>query len=112
MTGIGRHLSLEDWVKSGVLFPPPFSCSFGKSLLMSQKGWKNKDGEIIHDPKLNWRTLSQGAATLIVAAYDLSIEGKQTPSSHSDTSIEFNGEPIESNGSYLVNNQIHKLEFC
>ncbi|OKL56783.1 hypothetical protein UA08_07814 [Talaromyces atroroseus] len=86
VTGIGRHLSLEDWVKSG---------------------WKNKDGEIIHDPKLNWRTLSQGAATLIVAAYDLSIEGKQTPSSHSDTSIEFNGEPIESNGSYLVNNQIH-----
>jgi hypothetical protein len=44
-------------------------------------GWKDKDGEIIRDPKLNWRTLTQAAATLIVAAYDPSIEGKQTSGS-------------------------------
>ncbi|QKX63987.1 uncharacterized protein TRUGW13939_11160 [Talaromyces rugulosus] len=68
-TGIGRHLKLEEWVKAG---------------------WKHEDGSINHDLDLNWRSLSQAAATLIVAAYDPSIEG--------------------SNGSYMVNNQVNNGE--
>ncbi|PWY65899.1 NAD(P)-binding protein, partial [Aspergillus eucalypticola CBS 122712] len=62
-TGIGRHLKPEEWVKAGI---------------------------INDDPKLNWRTASQGAATLIVAAYDPSISDK--------------------NGSYMVNNQVNNDE--
>ncbi|GLA12392.1 hypothetical protein AnigIFM62618_007529 [Aspergillus niger] len=68
-TGIGRHLKPEEWVKAG---------------------WKHEDGSINDDPKLNWRTASQGAATLIVAAYDPSISDK--------------------NGSYMVNNQVNNDE--
>ncbi|OJJ77392.1 hypothetical protein ASPBRDRAFT_70814 [Aspergillus brasiliensis CBS 101740] len=68
-TGIGRHLKPEEWVNAG---------------------WKHEDGRINDDPKLNWRTASQGAATLIVAAYDPSISDK--------------------NGSYMVNNQVNNGE--
>ncbi|PYH73147.1 short-chain dehydrogenase [Aspergillus vadensis CBS 113365] len=68
-TGIGRHLKPEEWVMAG---------------------WKHEDGSINDDPKLNWRTASQGAATLIVAAYDPSISDK--------------------NGSYMVNNKVNNGE--
>ncbi|RAK99431.1 NAD(P)-binding protein [Aspergillus ibericus CBS 121593] len=69
VTGIGRHLKPEEWVKTG---------------------WKHEDGSIVDDPKLNWRTPTQAAATLIVAAYDRTISDK--------------------NGSYMVNNQVNNDE--
>ncbi|RAH71757.1 NAD(P)-binding protein [Aspergillus aculeatinus CBS 121060] len=65
LSGIARHLVLEEFVKAG---------------------WKTEDGKVVDDTKLNWRSLSQAAATLIVAGFEPSI--------------------AESNGSYLVNNQI------
>ncbi|CRG82945.1 Retinol dehydrogenase 14 [Talaromyces islandicus] len=68
-TGIGRHLHFEEWVKAG---------------------WKHEDGAINYDIDDNWRTLSEAAATLIVAAYDPSIE--------------------DSNGSYMVKNQVNNSE--
>ncbi|KAJ5650655.1 short-chain dehydrogenase [Penicillium longicatenatum] len=52
VTGIVRHLSMEDWLKAG---------------------WKHPDGSMNNDPKLKWITTSHGAATLIVAAYTPSI---------------------------------------
>ncbi|KAJ5993775.1 short-chain dehydrogenase [Penicillium sp. IBT 35674x] len=52
VTGIVKHLSMEDWLKAG---------------------WKHPDGSMNTDPKLNWTTTRHGAATLIVAAYDPSI---------------------------------------
>ncbi|PYH90451.1 short-chain dehydrogenase [Aspergillus ellipticus CBS 707.79] len=69
VTGIGRSLTPEEWVKAG---------------------WKHEDGTIVDDPRLNWRSLTQGAATLIVAAYDPSIS--------------------DLNGSYMVNNQVNNGE--
>ncbi|OOF93260.1 hypothetical protein ASPCADRAFT_517423 [Aspergillus carbonarius ITEM 5010] len=65
VTGIGRHLVREEWIKAG---------------------WKHEDGSIVDDPKLNWRTPTQAAATLIVAAYDPTISDKS--------------------GSYMVNNRV------
>ncbi|KAJ5548202.1 short-chain dehydrogenase [Penicillium frequentans] len=52
VTGIVKHLSMEDWLKAG---------------------WKHPDGSMNTDPKLNWTTTRHGAATLIVAAYNPSI---------------------------------------
>ncbi|RAH41390.1 NAD(P)-binding protein [Aspergillus brunneoviolaceus CBS 621.78] len=49
-------------------------------------GWKTEDGKVVDDPKLNWRSLSQAAATLVVAGFEPNIAGD--------------------NGSYLVNNHI------
>ncbi|KAH8691147.1 short-chain dehydrogenase [Talaromyces proteolyticus] len=65
LTGIARHLKDEEMMKAG---------------------WMREDGSLIQDPKLNWRSLSQTAATLIVATYDGSISGR--------------------NGSYMVNNVV------
>ncbi|KAJ5785095.1 short-chain dehydrogenase [Penicillium pulvis] len=52
VTGIVKHLSMEDWLKAG---------------------WKHSDGSMNTDPKLKWTTTRHGAATLIVAAYNPSI---------------------------------------
>ncbi|OJJ99791.1 hypothetical protein ASPACDRAFT_43424 [Aspergillus aculeatus ATCC 16872] len=64
LSGIVRHLVLEELVKAG---------------------WKTEDGRVVDDPKLNWRSLSQAATTLIVAGFEPSIAAT---------------------GSYLVNSQI------
>lgn len=42
------------------------------------QGYKHEDGSINYDLDDNWRTLSEAAATLIVAAYDPTIEGKHS----------------------------------
>ncbi|PWY94353.1 NAD(P)-binding protein [Aspergillus sclerotioniger CBS 115572] len=80
VTGIGRHLVPEVWIKAG---------------------WKHEDGSIVDDPKLNWRTPTQAAATLIVAAYDpiISNELAHVWLGEADT------EP-DTNGSYMVNNRV------
>lgn len=64
-------------------------------------GWKHEDGSIVDDPKLNWRTPTQAAATLIVAAYDPTISGKPLCTSGWEKLT----EPDKS-GSYMVNNRV------
>ncbi|KAJ5709312.1 hypothetical protein N7493_010646 [Penicillium malachiteum] len=69
LTGIVKHLSTEDFLKAG---------------------WKHTDGSINNSPSLAWRTPTQGAARLIVSAYDPTIANR--------------------NGSYMVNNEVNNSE--
>ncbi|KAJ5088100.1 short-chain dehydrogenase [Penicillium angulare] len=69
VTGLVKHLTDEDWLNSG---------------------WRHPDGTLNTDPKFNWTTQSQGAAKLIVAAYDPDISDK--------------------NGSYLARNAVRNDE--
>ena len=43
--------------------------------------WIDEHGNIIEDPKLGWKTLSEGVATTIFAAFDPSIAGRASSSS-------------------------------
>ncbi|OJJ50265.1 hypothetical protein ASPZODRAFT_149630 [Penicilliopsis zonata CBS 506.65] len=57
---------------------------------VSKNEMRKCDGKLILDPKLNWRTLTQGAATIINAAYNPSLFGRQK----------------WIHGSYMVNNPV------
>ncbi len=39
-------------------------------------GWLDAHGNIVPDPKLGWKTLPEGAATTVVAAFDPSISSR------------------------------------
>jgi len=52
-TGIMRELSFDDWVGMG---------------------WKNKDGSLNHNGRMVWKTVEEGTATHIVAAFDPVLE--------------------------------------
>ncbi|KAJ5735422.1 uncharacterized protein N7483_000547 [Penicillium malachiteum] len=69
LTGIVKHLSMEDFLKAG---------------------WKHADGSVNNSPNLGWKTPTEGAAKLIVSAYDPTISDK--------------------NGSYMVNNEVNNSE--
>lgn len=46
---------------------------------MRKAGWIDDHGNIVPNPALSWKTLAEGAATTIAAAFDPSIAGKPIP---------------------------------
>ena len=53
-------------------------------------GWLHPDGSLVEDPKLGWKTIPEGAATIIAAAFD--------------------PELAKANGGYLVNSKLANTE--
>ena len=45
---------------------------------MDLTGWLDEHGNIVPDPKIGWKTLSEGAATTAIAAFDPNISGKSS----------------------------------
>ena len=88
-TGLAQSIPLEELRAYGKFFlhagwpePPRITCPAKlpcRYTHIDSTGWLDEHGNIVLDPKVGWKTLGEGAATTVVAAFDTSISRKSLP---------------------------------